>query len=287
MLFNGERTIKNINLKKMASDLQIPDETQFNVFNQVYNMVKIISEHSGATNILEIGSGFSTVLLSILSEEKEVKIKSIDFSFKHFEKFYKHKEYKNLIDNIELIEGVSVSALETETFYRDFQRSEFQGIKLKDIISDSFFIKNLIDGRKLEYLTNKFDLNGLSDVKSNLSSDTEFFKHILDYYSNFGSFEKELNTLSNSKMVIDNNFLANSFDVIFFDSGELSSNVEFFKLNKCLKKGGLACFHDIYFPKSFKNWLPATLCQKNNDWKEIYIDQTTAQGMYIVQKLKD
>ena len=88
------------------------------------------------------------------------------------------------------------------------------------------------------------------------------------------------------KMVLTNNIgeiLKNKFDVILFDSGELISNVEFMKLFNNIVTGGFVCLHDIYYPKSFKNWLPCTVYQLRNDYKQVYIDAETSQGMYIAQ----
>lgn len=76
-------------------------------------------------------------------------------------------------------------------------------------------------------------------------------------------------------------------DYVFFDSGELSSMVEWMKLKERIRVGGLAVFHDIYFPKSIKNFMvcAAICCSKN--WEIIYQDKSTPQGLLVARKTSE
>lgn len=74
------------------------------------------------------------------------------------------------------------------------------------------------------------------------------------------------------------------FDYIFFDCGEFSSLVEWTLLKDRIRPGGLAVLHDIYFPKSTKNFLLAAAIAASEDWTVLHQDRTTPQGLLIAQK---
>ena len=59
-------------------------------------------------------------------------------------------------------------------------------------------------------------------------------------------------------------------DAIFFDCGEISSVAEWVILSDAISIGGYALLHDIYYPKSIKNFLVATYIELSSDWEIIY-----------------
>ena len=61
--------------------LKIPDQRQSDAFQQYQIFVEYASQLDNLKNILEIGSGFSTVLLAGLGQERKCNIYSIDVSF--------------------------------------------------------------------------------------------------------------------------------------------------------------------------------------------------------------
>jgi hypothetical protein len=76
-----------------------------------------------------------------------------------------------------------------------------------------------------------------------------------------------------------------SWDFVFFDSGEVSSNIEWLNLKDKIAVGGLAAFHDIYFPKSIKNFLPCAAIAADPAWNVILLDEGTIQGLLIAQRI--
>ena len=270
-------------LRQIARELGVPDEVQYKVFMQYYKMVKMVAEKDDLNNILEIGSGFSTIFWGMLSEERNINVYTLDLSFTNLFEAVNGTPYKKYINNINLLEGLSVSANETNDYYDNIYTHDYFGFDWKNIVENSMFIDEIIDRRRSNHLKKKYHLDAIVDIKTELANNHKFLEYNLDYYSNFGSFKKELDLLSKREVALKGDVMQKMFDVIFFDSGELASNVEFMKLFNKVNQGGYVCLHDIYYPKSFKNWLPCTVYQLRKDYKQVYIDSETSQGMYIVK----
>lgn len=77
-----------------------------------------------------------------------------------------------------------------------------------------------------------------------------------------------------------------TFDFIFFDCGEYSSLAEWFILEKQIKVGGFALLHDIYYPKSVKNFLVASFISLSEDWEIVYKDTVSQQGALVAKRIK-
>lgn len=274
-------------VRKIAHDLGIPDEMQFNVFNQYYEFIKIVLERkkSEKINILEIGSGYSTVLWGMLAEEMEINVNTIDLSFETVTKATNSTDYTRYLRNINFLEGLSVSADETQKFYSKFPDMDFGGMDWETIVRSSSYITELHDVRRSNHLKEKYGASDLNGLREKMANDPDIISYLLDYYSNFGSFEKELEVLSKYKVILSPELVATKFDVIFFDSGELSSNIEFFKLKDSLSENAIVALHDIYFPKSFKSFIPCTMLDNSREFNRLLLDKSTSQGMYVTEKI--
>jgi hypothetical protein len=77
-----------------------------------------------------------------------------------------------------------------------------------------------------------------------------------------------------------------TWDFVFFDSGELSSIIEWEILKDRIQIGGLAAFHDIYFPKSIKNFVVCASLLQDSNWKPIFMDESTTQGLLVAQRVQ-
>tara|TARA_B100001964_G_scaffold194883_1_gene218677 strand:- start:342 stop:698 length:357 start_codon:yes stop_codon:yes gene_type:complete len=82
--------------------------------------------------------------------------------------------------------------------------------------------------------------------------------------------------------ILENNI---EYDFIFFDCGEFSSQVEWVLLENQIKIGGYSILHDIYFPKSIKNFLVASFINISKDREVDYKDSSTTQGMLVAKEL--
>lgn len=75
-------------------------------------------------------------------------------------------------------------------------------------------------------------------------------------------------------------------DAVFLDSGEFSSLPEWKIVSESIRPGGYVILHDIFFPKSFKNWLVCGSIVARKDYEVLYIDCSVPQGLMIAQKVK-
>jgi hypothetical protein len=75
------------------------------------------------------------------------------------------------------------------------------------------------------------------------------------------------------------------YDIIFFDCGEYSSLAEWFILENQIRIGGFVLLHDIYYPKSVKNFIVATLISVSSKWEILYIDNYSKQGGLVARRI--
>jgi hypothetical protein len=64
---------------------------------------------------------------------------------------------------------------------------------------------------------------------------------------------------------------------VFLDSGEFSSLPGWEIVEARLRPGGYVILHDIFFPKSFKNWIVSSTIMANPIYERLYIDRLTPQ----------
>jgi hypothetical protein len=85
--------------------------------------------------------------------------------------------------------------------------------------------------------------------------------------------------------ILDNLIASNdAWNLVWLDSGELSSILEWNKLNEHIIKRGLVALRDTFAPKSMKNCVVAASILASPDWKPLCIDSRTKQGLMIAQK---
>lgn len=73
-------------------------------------------------------------------------------------------------------------------------------------------------------------------------------------------------------------------NIVYFDSGEYLSNIEFNIIDEFAKKGTLLIVQDIFFPKSIKSFLIASAIMASKRWRILWIDRTTPQGVIVCCK---
>ena len=119
-----------------------------------------------------------------------------------------------------------------------------------------------------------------------------FPRPLLDAYSIERSFDREVEWLervaaeSRCGVLDDLSSAGRSWDLVFFDSGELASIVEWLKLKDQIRPGELAASHDIYLPKSIKNFIVCAVVVADPAWRVVFIDSSVPQGMLIAQRLE-
>lgn len=271
--------------------LKIPDQRQIDAFQQYQTFVNYAYQMDKLDNILEIGSGLSTVLLAMLACERKFNFYSVDVNFDRVMNSVGGTNLEDVVkNNVNFMKGTSITKDEFVEFYKQDDITTFAETLISDIaqyLDD--FIKVGADKRKLieigKMLNSSFDAKTLKDLFIYKDS-FRLRKDILNIYSQTRSFvdeyeffdRKDIGTLGVIDSLLEQ---INTFDLIFFDSGEFSSNVEFQKLKDYVRPGGLAVFHDIYFPKSYKNFLVCSTVKADSSWEVIYQDEDTPQGLMM------
>lgn len=74
-------------------------------------------------------------------------------------------------------------------------------------------------------------------------------------------------------------------NLIFLDSGEFSTLVEFAIVNRIVAAGTFLLVQDVLFPKSIKGFVIVSILEDSPDWRVAWIDKTTAQGMILAERL--
>jgi hypothetical protein len=73
-------------------------------------------------------------------------------------------------------------------------------------------------------------------------------------------------------------------DFFFSDCGEYCGYPEWLIVKDVIKKGGIFAAHDIYYPKSIKNFKVVEEIEKSKEWK--VLEKTkTRQGLFIAVKI--
>lgn len=273
-------------------ELSIPNQRQVNTFKQYQKSVHYAFHMPRLNNVLELGAGFSTVLFAQLARFRKCKVYSIDISLDNFWDHIKNTRFYNIVENnISFLEGSSISKSDFNTFYDGTPKRHLGGVAF-ELIRNSLhkYVRTEFGLRKWKLLKEVLNVNNIEDIDIKEIFFSEkgliFPEKILKMYSEEGDefdyFQKKrdekglLNKLTSE---------AEYFDLIFFDSGEFSSYPEWIILKDYIRKGGVAVFHDIYFPKSFKNFLVCAAVYSDPQWKVIYQDDTTPQGLMMAVRM--
>tara|TARA_R110001606_G_scaffold355312_1_gene506188 strand:- start:17329 stop:18240 length:912 start_codon:yes stop_codon:yes gene_type:complete len=252
-------------------------------FLQYISMLNILRQDKSMKNGLELGGGYSTVVLTKLVIENDCKITSIDvnpFKYKAILPSLRHRKY--LFSLIDIVEDLTIDFETLVNFYKyslqlEIEKCDANKFKetlkkyLKKTNDDGSYICRSVSPIDYLYPDGKFNINNTLLASEVLDTEKKF-------YSQFDRVKKKgfIDKVLKEKIV---------YDFIFFDCGELSSLVEWFMLKDTIRKGGYAFFHDIYFPKSIKNFIVATLVELSDEWDIIYTDTATPQGMLIAKRL--
>jgi hypothetical protein len=196
---------------------------------------------------------------------------------------------EDTMKNISFRKGVSISTEEIQDFYNNgfdkIGNISFD-VALKSTID---FIETNMDTRRIEKVSkilniDKFDSNILIDK---ILTNKKILAELIDIYR---TDEDELIFHKNNSIEEFNPLLKTimdeeNIDVVFLDSGEFSSLPEWEIVEPRLRVGGYVILHDIFFPKSFKNWLVAGSIMANPCYNVLFIDETTPQGLLVAQRI--
>ena len=221
-------------------------------------------------SILEIGGGYSTILMK--SMLKEIQITSIDVNPIKYNRIVNSPySAKTFLKGISSINKASVTYKESIlAFHMLFEKL------LK-------FNKNEIINHLSTYTNNHFSENQLRDIISNKNKFLDIILRHPAHENDYKFYETKqiIEGEGFCKGIVSNNTF---YDAIFFDCGEISSVAEWLLLNSQIRVGGYALLHDIFYPKSIKNFLVATHISLLPNWRILYIDKISQQGGLIAVK---
>jgi len=240
-------------------------------------MLDVLKQAKISGEGLEIGGGYSTILFSQLVDRNSMSIESIDMNpDKYLRIIPRSKTRKHLFERIKRVDRLSVSLEQVLNSYKiDLAARitqvgyERYTLALKSFIREKHaFVKNNID--IFEYKPEEW---------GELLLQLPDFKEEEKFYVNNG-INGKVGYCSELQQQ------GRTFDFIFFDCGEYSSLAEWFILEKQIKVGGFALLHDIYYPKSVKNFLVASFIAVSEDWQIVYIDAVSQQGALVAKRIK-
>lgn len=273
-------------------DLVFQNEFYWEAFRQFIQLVSF-AWHIDAKNILELGAGVSTVLFAEYAQRNDASVLTVDTSYARVRQVCS-RDSKRLSDvekHVRYLEGTTISASGLEQFYSK-KHETLCDLEPERILSGAnMFINHGIRYQRYAPI-NEFMERGGWDARRIFSKDNKlwFPKLLLDHfseqetYSNFLDVHRNHDNIGQGDVIANHKLSEISWDIILFDCGELSSLIEFILLSKSIRPGGLAAFHDIFFPKSFKNFIVCGIISQSPDWEIVYLNNTTIQGFMVARK---
>jgi predicted O-methyltransferase YrrM len=240
-------------------------------------MLDVLKQSRISGEGLEIGGGYSTILFSQLVDRNNMRIESIDMNpDKYLRIIPRSRTRRHLFERIHRIDRLSVSL---EQVLNSYNLDLYA--RISEVGSDRYILalQNFIRD-KHTFTKNHIDLfKHKPEDWGRLLLKLPDFKEEEKFYLNNGLKEEVGYCLELQQQ-------GRTFDFIFFDCGEYSSLAEWFILEKQIKVGGFALLHDIYYPKSVKNFLVACFISVSEDWEIVYKDAISQQGALVAKKVK-
>lgn len=239
-------------------------------------MFDVLRQNRFSGEFLEFGGGYSTVLALNMFDLSKVRIKSVDLNPSKYNRILNsvdsRKKFLSMIDNVEKPTVSLNEALEgLEKLRLKFAKFDRQDVKnaIRKYVNDSESISsNIAD---LIFSADGKDLKRLIMGHAGYVNDLKFYRS-----ANYESGSGFCSTLVESGYVAD---------AVFFDCGEISSLGEWSIMEDAIKVGGYALFHDVFYPKSIKNFLIATYVELSGNWKLIYRDTISPQGGVVAVRV--
>jgi hypothetical protein len=234
-------------------------------------MFDVLRQRNFQGNLLELGGGFSTIIAANVFDSSIISYTSVDVNpNKYVEIFNSTSDAKSFLRSIKHIDVITVNL---EDVYGGidslkFQLQSFNRPELKSALS--------------KFVNDRALVNKLCDL---INSDNSSLKEYLQAQDSFKDDLNFYNAIDENSETFANLSRGRIYDAIFFDCGEVSSIGEWFKFSNSIPIDGYALFHDIFYPKSIKNFLICTFLDLSNDWEIIYKDEISSQGGLVAIRL--
>ncbi|MEW5774155.1 MAG: hypothetical protein AB1916_11605 [Thermodesulfobacteriota bacterium] len=252
------------------------------VFLQYVHAANLLRNLAPLDNVLELGRGYSTVVLAA-ALPPQARIFSVDG--KPVAAYDIAPCLASLAGRVRFVDGFTVTRAQLDAFYSGEDHAAFLGRAADEIIARlPVFLRPSLGpyaatldlhqdtpdyaSRCLDALTRRGRLRCLSRVFPDLlAGDRRWSAQGPD--TALGAVLAE----------------APALDAVFFDCGEFSSPLEWELIKDRIRPGGLALFHDIYFPKSVKNFQVCAALAADPAWEVLHRDESTPQGLLAARRL--
>lgn len=286
---NTNQSIYHILQKKFFPNLKFIDERERLVFlSYIQGFLPFIFDFN-VKNVLEIGGGQSTYLLSHLASRSNFKLCTIDknpLAIKN--KLRSLSITEDVVSNINFIKGFSLSSDTIKDFYKK-KAIKIGSFSYFDTLKNSEeFINISLDSRKKEKVISALNLKSFNYreiLKSQVGKENIPYELLKLYRTNNDELSENIDNDNHSQSCLETCIKEIKPEAIFLDGGEFTSILEWNLVFDYQKKGDYVILHDIYFPKSIKNWLVASSIKADKHYEILFIDKTTPQGFLVAQRI--
>lgn len=249
--------------------------TELNPMLSYTSMFDILRQEKFKGHFLELGGGYSTILLQNMLDMKNITLISVDLNPSKYDRILNSVYARNkFLKTIENIRQPTVSLDEV------FLGLEYLRLKLAKIDKEKVY-------QSLKSFVHDQD-NIIKEILDSIYSDNgQALKQFIETHQNYTTdlkFYQITNTEHGSAYCANIAKKKIQLDAVFFDCGEISSIGEWSLLENQIRVGGYALFHDIYYPKSIKNFLIVTYINLSEQWKILYQDKISPQGGIVAIK---
>ena len=280
-------TFEEIIQKKYFAGIGFSDERERQVFLSYIRGFALLVLDPSVKNILEIGGGQSTTLLAELGRRLNWNIFTVDMNPEAIAlKIRSQSISDDTLRNIQFRKGVSIGTQAICSYY-ECAIAKVGGVPFAEAVeASSSFVETSMDARKAYPVAKALGLEEfkVGAVLGAIVLANRFAPELLKVFRTPGDeLEHHANTepvQGCMKEIMD----TGEIDAVFLDSGEFSSLPEWEIIQARLRPGGYVMLHDIFFPKSFKNWIVCGAIRANPGYEILYIDRSTPQGLMVAQK---
>jgi hypothetical protein len=235
----------------------------------------VLRQREFSGSLFELGGGYSTILAKTLFDDTQVQITSVDFYPAKYNRILNSKKTSlSFLKTINSINEITVSFEEVERSL-EVVVNRLLGYVQEDVRLNLFKFINA--SQVCEEFGTYVDTKDVKAICRKIMEHDGFMSEV-NFYKNF-------NAMSGKGACAQLAESGVNVDAVFFDCGEASSLAEFLALECSLKKGSYVLLHDIYYPKSIKNFLLATLLMLDSSWDVLYQDRVSDQGGMVAIKL--
>jgi len=246
-------------------------------FSVVYGAIK--ARHD-KPRIIETGSGFSTLVFSHLLSGGGGDLASIDFGGHEAFTRNTRNDLEIMPISVRFLTAPTISLQQLETVWE--VPNILAGAPLSACLDEiDLFVDFSQDDRRVldasRFLNGPLTANALREYLSRVGL---INNELLNAYRSSGD---EFDALAETtiKPVLEHLVLDFDPNLIYLDSGEFSTFIEFQIIDRTCKSGTFLVVQNILFPKSIKGFLISCALMASPRWDVVWVDKSTPQGIVI------